>query len=501
MAQIFSQYYAYQPVRGFTYNPAIGEWELDPFIDYRENVETASEYHWIKYSAEYAKKQGALTDLSKEEYLTYLQDNGLGFSAEKYWESYHRREQILALARSATPASARPNAIHIAPKTTQLGAVLLSVPIQDDILAAEYAYDRLQFMAHSEGAELEENLRKLDEAFALAVEVYTQSSIAHFTAHAEKYGLSGEIERIRAGITMIMHETAEQYVSFTESNPDYAGIAGTEYAWLQDDKKFMSYQLQLAFAAQNPAGVPQTASNSAVDAGETADSPYTLEELTYLGRFLTVLEQGMQGAYSAGVDGGEGKVGIVWGTAALMAEAFTRREGVSDRLRSVFERAVTEFGNSFMDECDKARKRANNNKWGMVNYALLNREIVLSIYQAMVKEMLASGSASRALERGYQKAYPASNFVSQLPASSGRSQDVKILNLRWDDINPTPAPSEVPTNIQVVNLQWAGFMNYMRTGEYILPKHYVYFVGLYSGVGDWSLQPALNYGKQLDLKV
>jgi hypothetical protein len=369
-------------------------------------------------------------------------------------------------------------------------------------LAAQYAYDRSRFTAHCEGAELEENLRKLDATFALDVENYAKSAALRFSAQAENYGLSGEQDKIRDSITAIAHGLAEQYIGFAANNPDYANIADTEYAWLKDDAEFMTFYLKQAFVAQNPENEP-AAQTSLDGAGETTDSLYTLEELTYLGRFLEVLNTGMNNAPSIATDSyADARAGMAWGTAALMAEAFMRQTPVSGRLRLLIERAVTGFGESLMEECDKARERANKRaKWGMLNYAPLNRDTVLGIYQAMVNEMLASGSASRALERGYQKSFPASSFVSPLLKSSGERQDVRILNLRWDDINPSPAPSELPTNIQVVNLQWAGFMNYMRTGEYILPEHYVYFVGLYGGVGDWSLQPALSYGKQLDLKV
>jgi hypothetical protein len=340
---------------------------------------------------------------------------------------------------------------------------------------------------------------------------FTQPTIAaNFAAQTDGYGLSGEQERIANSITAIAHGLAEQYIGFITDNPDYAGIADTEYAWLKDDKEFMAFQLQQAFIAQDPAAEAQATPNSpggVGDSGETAESLYTLEELTYLGRFIDVLNGGMRDACLIATESGvEARAGIVLGMASVMAETFTRQTFVSERLKSAIERAAAGFGESFMNECDRRREYSNSrrHKWSTVYYSPLNREDVLSIYRAMLNEMLASGSASQAFERGVKECqrlnyFPPSNYVSSIPAAPPNSNGsaVKILNLQWP---VAPNPNE-PTGIQVINLQWNGFMNYMRTGEHILPNYFagLYNAGLYNGFGDFKL--ALSYGKQLDLRV
>jgi hypothetical protein len=53
---------------------------------------------------------------------------------------------------------------------------------------------------------------------------------------------------IKDSVAQAVRDKAEQYISFIGDNRDYAGIEGTEDAWLQGDGFFMSARLRESYA-------------------------------------------------------------------------------------------------------------------------------------------------------------------------------------------------------------------------------------------------------------
>ncbi|MDR1960669.1 MAG: hypothetical protein LBQ16_00105 [Gracilibacteraceae bacterium] len=464
MAQILSEYQYFFGPRAHR-DAVTGLWTIEPFptIVWESDADSAFERRWLKYANNYIEQYGR-AGMDREEYRAYLQENGLGFSAEEYWLGENMLLYLRTMPKISPQNLSREYIIE---------SPLANVSESMHDLASQYAYDRSQFMAHYEGEELEAHLQRLDKYFALKAEHLAASKANNFAVHAEIYGLADEAGAIKDSILAITLELAGRYADFTGQNPDYAGISGTEDAWLKDDKEFMTYQLRQAFAAQSP-------ETGAAAGGNTGDSDavlYSEAELTYLGRFLAELDREMQGAVIA--DSSE--AGFTWGLAALKAEAVMRQAGVSDNLRPLLERAAAEFGAAYMDAIDEFNRR-NSEKtfWNgirLASFQPLDRAKIMAVCRAMMDKFAASGDFAQAMRSGsetWKAIYSPSPYSS--PANNAGSR-----------------PADGPTAGQLINLQWDYFMHYLQTGENIIPYGY--------GALDAYYQTAMTYGKQLDIRI
>jgi hypothetical protein len=420
------------------------------------NAANAFERLYLNYSMDCVAESGSV-GMGREQYRAYLEENGLGFDSKDFWRGVAGR-LVLSEARAASD-----------PGCLRLGG--LENGLHE--MASRYAYEKARFTARYEGAELETHLQALEDAFALETDFFAAGIADNFALHAGKYGIADESGKIKDSVAAAVRDLARQYTDFVEQNKDYAGIAGTDDAWLRDDDFFMTYQLRQAFAAQTPAG--------GADAADTETSLYTRTELVYLGRFLDELEKELTAAgFRQTSSAGEAMAGLTWGMAAMKAETVTRQAGVSENLRSALARVTAAFGGVLMDAIDRTNERYSR---GMAYYPPVDRQAVMQIYQAAAQELLATGDVNQAHIKGWEKAIELNCYASTSYLSS---------YYRMGFTSGIPVEKEGDAELSY-------FLRYLETGADIRPVAEPSLEIMIAGLN--RMMERINSGRYMNIRV
>ncbi|MDR1321128.1 MAG: hypothetical protein LBK56_06840 [Gracilibacteraceae bacterium] len=195
-----------------------------------------------------------------------------------------------------------------------------------DQFAARYAYTKMKIINDYDGAEEENALARLDGIFDAGMEEYAAKVAAAVTGRLEEYGHGqGEYEKIRSGVISATKDLAEEFISFAATNSDYAGIAGTENAWLSDVGDFMVASLRNTYALANPSA----------DSGQSADAAAGGYSKTDILGIVHLLNEFKTTDQYTGYSSSDQEIGYRAGYMAMKAEAILAQPGATENARDL----------------------------------------------------------------------------------------------------------------------------------------------------------------------
>ena len=157
------------------------------------------------------------------DFLSYVRENGLD-------------KELNALAISADMQN-----MH--------GSDYTTLSQQADYLAAYYAQLENHINANFSGDEKSAKMKILEETVGKAISDVATAYAEYAGGFLEGLGQSGEYEKIRSSVESLIKDKINSYRDFISENPDFARLKGTEDEWLTGSHRFMTSELQKAFAA------------------------------------------------------------------------------------------------------------------------------------------------------------------------------------------------------------------------------------------------------------
>ena len=300
-----------------------------------------------------------------EDFLNYVQKNGLD-------------KELNALAISADMQN-----MH--------GSDYTTLSQQADYLAAYYAQLENHINANFFGDEKSAQMKILEETVGKAISDVATAYAEYAGGFLEALGQSGEYEKIRSSVECLINDKIDSYRDFISENPDFAGLKGTEDEWLTGSHRFMTSELQKAFAASGKS--------------EESTGVYSENDLLYIGKVASSLPADLDRVNSFA---DEEAIGYTIGTVMSKILALGDAMGVSSGASNVIKGAVSRFQDNYMKLIDSKmaeRRRHALNSREREGYDPLDRSAILSVANKMMAEYENTKSLMKALFAGMAEGF------------------------------------------------------------------------------------------------
>lgn len=284
---------------------------------------------------------------------------------------------------------------------------------QTDYLAAYYAHLENHINTNFSGSEKVEQMKILEDTVGKAINDAAKNYAEYANGFLEKLGQTDEYDKIYSSVKSLINDKINAYRDFISENKDFAGLKGTEDEWLKDSHRFMTSELQKAFAAS----------------GKTQESTgvYSENDLLYIGKVASSLPTDLDHLNSIA---DEETIGYTLGTAMTKILALGDAMGVSSGARDTIKNAALNFQNSYMDLIDNImaeRRRHALNAREREGYDPLERQAVLSVANKMMIEYENTKDMMRSLFAGI-----AEGFKNHMQKVNSGSHDKQ---LRYNEDN------------------------------------------------------------------
>lgn len=234
---------------------------------------------------------------------------------------------------------------------------------QADYLAAYYAHTENHILQNFTGEEKDSQMKILNDTVGKAINAAANAYADYAGGFLEKYGQSGEREKVRASVSSLIDDKINSYRSFINKNPDYANLNGTQDEWLKGSHRFMTSQLQKAYAASG---------ESTEDNGT-----YSENDLLYIGKTASSLPQNFE-SFNSAAD--EETVGFTLGTVMAKTLELGKAMGVSSSASNTVKGAVTDYQQDYIrlinNELAKRKRDAINSREREGNEPLDSRAVM-----------------------------------------------------------------------------------------------------------------------------
>ena len=300
-----------------------------------------------------------------EDFLNYVRENGLD-------------KELNALAISADMQN-----MH--------GSDYTTLSQQADYLAAYYAQLENHINANFSGDEKAAQMKILKETVGKAISEAAAAYADYAGGFLEGLGQSGEYEKIRSSVESLINDKINSYRDFISENPDFAGLKGTEDEWLTGSHRFMTSELQKAFAASGRS--------------EESTGVYSENDLLYIGKAASSLPADLNRVNSLA---DEESIGYALGTVMTKLLALGDAMGVSAGASNAIKGAVSRFQEKYMNVIDsqmtERRRRALNSR-EREGYDPLDRQAVFSVANKMMIEYENTKDLMRSLFAGIAEGF------------------------------------------------------------------------------------------------
>lgn len=262
---------------------------------------------------------------------------------------------------------------------------------QTDYLAAYYVHLEDHINRNFTGDEKNAQLKILSDTVGKAINDAANAYADYAGGFLEKYGQSGEREKVRASVNALIGDKINSYRSFISKNSDYAGLNGTQDEWLKDSHRFMTSELQKAYAAS----------------GENADGTgtYSENDLLYIGKTASSLPQNF-GSFNSAAD--EETIGFTLGTVMVKTLELGKAMGVSGNASNAVKGAVGNYQQDYIrlinGELAKRKRDAINSREREGNEPL-NSQAVMNIALKMKLEYENTQDLMKALFKGMSEGF------------------------------------------------------------------------------------------------
>jgi hypothetical protein len=284
---------------------------------------------------------------------------------------------------------------------------------QTDYLAAYYVQLENHIDLNFSGNEKSEQLKILTDTIGKAIDDTANAYADYAGGFLEKTGQTGEREKVYSSVKNLIADKIDSYREFVSENPDFASLKGTEDEWLSGSHRFMTSELQKAYAAS----------------GKSADGTGTYSEtdLLYIGKIASSFPTDLQNV-SRIAD--EETIGFTLGTVMVKAMALGDSMNVSSGAANAVKGAVSHYEQDYMDLIDKEMEDRRNhaiNSREREGYDPLDREAVLSVAEKMQIEYENTQNLMKALFSGVAEGF--NNHMNKVNTGSSDKQ------LRYNENN------------------------------------------------------------------
>lgn len=261
-----------------------------------------------------------------------------------------------------------------------------------DYIASRYAVLKDRVASNCPLEQQKEQMAKLDSLFS-----ETEKRIADSYAEAvggffEKCGITGETEKLRAGVLQNINSRIGEYSDYIRKNRGFAAVGSKSPQWLLSDDSYLAAQLRRkasgASAVQNSAG-------------------YSLRDLEAAGVYAKQATAAFQ-MVNPNPDSGrnEEALGLDMAMQAMKTDYLAKSSGVSNGMGSLLNRAFGGLMGKYIDFCSNSLEQCENS--GVIDarqlYAPLNRSAVCKVYEKTMEQYRKSGDILDALAHGEQYA-------------------------------------------------------------------------------------------------
>lgn len=283
---------------------------------------------------------------------------------------------------------------------------------QTDFLAAYYSQLENHINCNFSGDEKQAQLKILIDTVGKAIYDVADAYADYAGGFLENLGQSGERDKIRSSVTDIINNKINSYREFISENPDFAGLKGTEDEWLTGSHRFMTSELQKAYAASGKSAV--------------GTELYSETDLLYIGKIASSLPADINSVTRVA---DEETIGFTLGTVMAKTLALGDAMGVSGAAYTV-RSAVSRYQENYMDlidkEMDNRRSHAINAR-EREGYDYLDRQAVMNIASKIQLEYENTQSLMKALFKGIGEGF--NSHMKKLNSGSNDKQ------LRYNENN------------------------------------------------------------------
>lgn len=300
----------------------------------------------------------AAADMDKEEFLTYLRENGL--DKEICWTGVERKFRGEKNYANFTAFS--------------------------NYTAALFASLEERIKTDFSGDEQKEQLEILNSEYEKAVKSFVDEITEDYGRIFAGLGEDMPMDKLEESIRQIMNGKRDAYAKFIELNKDYAGIDGTADSWLRRDVEFMTDTLRKAYTPSD------------IDLGEDVWSENDIIAIGMAGQLIGGDDLYKQ-ACAIMQYKDEENVGMGIAMKWLAAEKITVELNVSDSVKGFIGGLLEKYAKNTMDEVDKAIAKSRSNPLGTTadSFPKLDRNAVYSVVNVMKKSYAESGDEKTAI--------------------------------------------------------------------------------------------------------
>lgn len=258
-----------------------------------------------------------------------------------------------------------------------------------DYLASRYAAMADRIKNAYAGTRQKEQLERLDRLYQDTLE-RTASEYADLVGGMlDKYGVSGEREKIYQSYKNSVNELSDAYMDFLHQNSGFTKLEGTKDAWLLKDDEYIAQGLRNQDILSGSSSVSK------------ANGDYTLRDLEILGQYTSSLSA--MEAKSNIYNMSEEQIGLELSMVAMKTDALVKKGNGSAMLNVTLEAALNGFMNAFLDQFDRklsAGRTQARTAYDLYGHAGLDRKSVWSVYNKTMESYRLSGDAIHAMTKG-----------------------------------------------------------------------------------------------------
>jgi hypothetical protein len=263
-----------------------------------------------------------------------------------------------------------------------------------DYAAAVFVALENQIKNDFTGEEQKAELAKLNEVFTAKTQEFKDAFYNNSLSWLKEYEgdnyIKGESEaKLKASIEAVFTDKINNFRNISASNPDFAGIKGTDNQWLERDMRFMANKLM------EVAGSTSTSTESGLI------SEKDLLDMTRLQETFNAPT-----TYNSRMDGGEADeemIGLVVGSRILKAAWLADEKDMSEKAREALQKMkdkfVAEQFEKFKEQNEIVGKLPQVDNYTPKQFSVLQKEAVIKIVDNLLDEYNKSKNAADALQK------------------------------------------------------------------------------------------------------
>lgn len=328
-----------------------------------------------------------------------------------------------------------------------------------EYLASRYAAMTDRIKNTYTGTQQKEQLERLDRLYQDTLE-RTANEYADLVGGAlEKYGVSGEREKIYQSYKNSVNECSDAYKDFLDQNPDFTKLEGTEDAWLLKDDEYIAQSLRNQGIPSDSSGVSK------------ANDDYTLRDLELLGQYISSLSA--MEARSNVYNMSEEQIGLELAMTAMKTDVLVEKGNGSAALNATMKAALHRFINAYLNQFEdnlRTGRTQARTAYDIQGHAGLDQKSVWSVYNKTMESYRLSGDAIQAMTKGAE--YGKAQYLSKMNNESIQGiYRYKNGGAYWNQF--FEASASVKSNGYHANgtiyeqyrMGWLDFTNSLETGQ------------------------------------